>query len=318
MNFRACFDFPPCGLIAAMLLGLQGCMTMPYPPLPKDAIKPIIGVSRFKNEAGFSGQWELGRGIPDLLVAELLQTGRATVVDRQYLNDVVGELKLQDNKLFRKEASADRGRLKHARYLIRGVISDFTQTGNATGWFRSSKAEAGIFGSSALVMINLTIIDVETGEILCSVPAEGRAYASFKWARFNYKDVSFGGETFFRTPIGKATQAALRNAVKQIISQIPITKWQPRIAETSGTRAIINGGANYAIPSNAVFNVRSAARAVTDPTTGNTIAHIPGEITGQFRVENIYPLSAEGAILSGQVKRGDYLELVAPGDKPPQ
>jgi len=299
--------------LIAGLVSQPGCLSFKQalPPLPEDAVKPVVAVTTFRNETGFSGQWELGRGIPDLLVAALLQTRRVVVVDRQNLPEVVGEITRQGNDLFRKEDGVTRGRLKNARYLIRGVISDFTQIGNSTGWFRSSNAEAGIWGARALVMINLTIIDVESGEVLCSVPAEGRAYASFYWTKFSYKDVSFGGDAFFKTPIGAATREAIQRAVTEIMRHLPLTTWQPRIAEKNTGTVIINGGGNYGVQTGAVFNVRETGRTITDPTTGNAIDYIEGEVVGQIRITRVRFRAADGIIISGKAKRGDFLEKSA-------
>ena len=310
MSAKDCARFLPIVIVAMGLGPLSGCMSFAptLPPLPPDAIKPVVTVTTFRNETGFSGQWELGRGIPDLLVAELLQTKRVVVVDRQNLPEVVGEITHQDNELFRKEDGVTRGRLKNARFLIRGVISDFTQTGNATGWFRSSKAEAGIWGARALVMINITIIDVESGEVLCSVPAEGNAYASFYWTTFNYKDISFGGDAFFKTPVGVATREAIQQAVYKIMRYLPLTTWRPRIAEAAANTVIINGGENYGVQTNTVFNVRETGRTITDPTTGNVIDYIEGRVIGQIRVTQVRPQAADGVIISGKAKRGDLLE----------
>jgi len=310
MRAKGCARFLPIVIVTMGLVSFSGCLSFPraLPPLPADAIKPVVAVTTFRNETGFSGQWELGRGVPDLLVSELLQTKRVVVVDRQNLPEVVGEINKQGNELFRKEDGVTRGRLKNARYLIRGVITDFTQVGNTTGWFRSSKTEAGIWGARALVMINLTIIDVESGEVLCSVPAEGSAYASFYWAKFNYKDVSFGGDAFFKTPIGAATREAIQQAVREIMRHLPLTTWRARIAEAAATSVIINGGDNFCVQTNTVFNVRESGRTITDPTTGNIIDYIAGNVVGQVRVTQVRPQAAEGTIVSGKAKRGDFLE----------
>ncbi len=304
------------GLVLALSV-TPGCQTCPrLPPLPRDAIKPVVAVAAFRNETGFSGQWELGRGVPDLLVAELLASERVVVVDRQNLPEVVGEITRQGNGLFRREDGVACGRLKNARYLVRGVITDFTQTGNATGWFRSPKAEAGWWGARARVMIALTIIDVETGEILRSIPAEGSAYASFKWARFNYRDVSFGGEAFFKTPIGVATRAAIRSAVRGILVRLPVTLWRPRVAERCDDRLVINGGANYGVRPGAGYQVREAGRVITDPTTGDPIDVREGRIVGQARITAVRELAADAVLVSGSATRGDVLDPAPSGQTP--
>jgi curli biogenesis system outer membrane secretion channel CsgG len=299
--------------IFAFAFAIIGCRTfssMRLEPLPPDAIKPVIAVSEFRNESGFSGQWQLGRGIPDLLVAELLKTDHVIVVERQHLGDVVGEISRQGQGLFRKEDSVNKGRLKNARYLVRGVITDFTQTGNDTGWFKTKNLGGGINGSRAVVMVNLTLIDVETGEILTSIPAEGIARAGGKWIDFNYHGVAFGGESFFKTPIGKATQEAISKAAYQIVKSIPYSFWKARIAEVNGQSAIINGGENVGLKQGDTFDAFEPGSMITDPTTGDMIYKTRGKKTGKIVVTQVRETSSDVTIVAGNPKRGDYLEKV--------
>ncbi|MBU4201099.1 MAG: CsgG/HfaB family protein [Verrucomicrobia bacterium] len=298
----------------------SGCRSFQpqLPPLPPNTIKPVIAVTEFENETGFSGQWKLGRGIPDLLVVELMNTHRVILVDRKNLGDVLGEIKRQGHDLFRKEDSVARGRLKNARYLIRGVITDFTQTGSSSAWFKSSKAAGGITGARAMIMINLTLTDVETGEIISCVPAEGSAKASGKWARFDYNGVAFGGDLFFRTPIGQATQEAIRKAVYRLAQDIPYTTWKARVADATAETVIINGGENVGVQEGDLFDVREEGRSVTDPGTGNTIDHIAGKVVARIKITEVRQTVSDGIVLSGRPRRGYYLEKVTPSIMSPK
>ncbi len=300
------------GLALACLL-LAGCRTpsVRLPPLPPNAIKPVVAVSLFENETGFAGQWKLGRGIPDLLVAELLATGYVEVVDRQHISAVVNEIKRQGQDLFRKENVVARGRLKNARYLVRGAITDFTQTGSASGWFRTPQVSGGLTGSRAVVMVGITLIDIETGEILKSISAGGTARASGQWAKFDYRGVAFGGEAFFRTPIGVATREAINKAVVEIVQAIPIPTWQPRIADATAELAIINGGANMGVNIGDIFHSRTAGRPIADPETGDIIGHHPGADTGRLQVIRVTPTAAEALVIEGRPLPGHYLEKIA-------
>ena len=297
-------------LFSAILTGCSTFSLYKIPPLPENAIKPIVAVTDFKNETGFSGQWKLGSGIPDMLVSELLATDRLIVVDRQKLGVVIGEIMHQGKDLFRKEGSVERGRLKHAQYLIRGVITDFTQTRSASGWFRTHSIGIGGRGAKAIVMIHLTVTDVETGEIICSIPSEGSARASSQWVKFDYSNTAFGGDMFFKSPIGRATRQALRKAVYKIIQEIPFSLWKPRIAEAIPDIVVINGGENTGVNTGDIFDVHAKGQTITDPETGNVIDLIPGKIIGKIRITTVHSTSAEGIILSGKAKRGNYLEKV--------
>ncbi len=307
-SFRASFIF----ILSGCCILLTGCGTLysRLPPLPANAIRPVVAVTDFENESGFSGQWKLGRGIPDLLVAELLKTDRVVVVERKHLQSIVNELTRQGQNFFRKEDSVEQGRLKNARFLIRGVITDFTQTQSATGWFRSSNTEIGGSGARAVVMIHLTLTDVETGEILCSIPAEGTAKASSSWIRFDYNKTSFGGDLFFKSPVGKATQEAIQQAVFTIVQKLPYATWEARIADSSADMVIVNGGENVHMRVGDTFEVREERRPVTDPATGNVIDWFPGRTVGKVKINRVNPSSSEATILSGEAQRGHYLEKI--------
>ena len=71
---------------------------------------------------------------------------------------------------------------------------------------------------------------------------------------------------------------------------------------------IINGGVNYGVQTGAVFNVREAGRTITDPTTGNAIDYIEGSVVGQVRITQVRPQAADGVIIGGKAKRGDFME----------
>lgn len=298
-------------LLAGLFIFFAGCRTfssLRLEPLPPNAIKPVVAVSHFKNESGFAGQWQIGKGMSDLLIAALLKTERVIVVERQHLNDIINELSRQGQGLFRKEDSVEKGRLKNARYLIRGTITDFTQTGSNTGWFKTKNIGGGATGNKAIVMVHLTLTDLETGEILASIPAEGEARAGGKWINFNYQEVAFGGESFFKTPIGKATEEAIEKAVYHIVNSIPYSIWEPRIAEVNGDTGIINGGENVGLKVGDIFNTFETGANITDPTTGNVIAKKRGKNSGKVMITKVRENSSDIKIISGKPSRGDFLE----------
>lgn len=273
-------------------------------------MKPVVAVMDFENRAGFSGRWELGSGMADMMSTALLDSDRFTLLERQHLDDVVGEILRQGKDLFRKEGRVEQGRLKNAQYLIRGAITDFTVTQDASGWF--AYTGAGLLGrsSKARVAIHVRVSDVETGEILVSVAEHATAPAGGMKANVDYKKISFGGDVFFRTPLGKATERAMRKAVRRIMQKMPETYWEPRVAEAEPGMVIINGGRNVRLRTGDEFVVRLAARPVTDPVTGNVIEMIPGRERGRIEVIEVNEKSAYAVISEGDALRGDILEKI--------
>ncbi len=273
-------------------------------------IKPVVAVTEFENRASFSGQWNLGQGFADVLGTELLDTRRVVVLERRNLGDVVGEIARQGTELFRSEGRVNRGQLRNARYLFRGVITDFTVTGDTSGWFAGRTVSGWLGGTAARVAINIKASDVETGEIVGSVRASGTARSSFFQAAVSYKDLNFGGDAFFRTPLGSATEKAIRRAVKQLLRTLPQEYWQPHVAETTEEGLILNGGANVDLAAGDEFLARQAGKPVRDPITGDVIETLPGAVTGRVRVTEVRSNSSRALLISGSASKGMRLEPV--------
>jgi curli biogenesis system outer membrane secretion channel CsgG len=264
----------------------------------------------FENRANFNGQWNIGTGMADLLITELLDSGKVTVLERQHLRDVTDEIMRQGQGLFRSEGRAERGRLKNAKFLIRGVVTDFTVTSGGSGWFGLKKLRIFGGGSRARVAINIRVSDVETGEVVASVKAEDTVGAGNLGAGYGDKRMAFGGDAFFRTPIGKATEAAIRKAVRSILRQLPTRCWVPRVAEGGLDTAVVNGGSNVGLQAGDRFLVRDDGRDITDPVTGNVLEHVPGRVVGRLEVRVVNENVSHAIILEGTARRGQILERV--------
>lgn len=307
-------------VLSIVILHFTGCATRYYETRdarePIDGtpylIRPVIAVTDFENKSGFSGSWNLGSGMAEVLITQLIDTDRAIVLERKHINDVISEINLQNSEMFRKENSAARGRLKTARYLIRGSITDFTVTRDTSGWF-SSSSKNRFFArwQKARVTLHAMLVDVENGEVIGSVKKTGDASSGLFGGTVDYKNVTFGGDTFFRTPLGHATEEAMKKVVAGILNVIPPEYWRPIVADTDNGRAIINGGANVDMQPGSVFKALGPERIVTDPLTGEIIERRKGAVKGLVRITDVLANSSHGDIIKGTVSRGDWLEPVA-------
>lgn len=285
-------------------------MTAVESPYRGRIARPVVAVTDFENLANVSGRWNLGEGMADLLVTELLRTDRVIVLERKDLKNVLNELALQSRELFRKEGRVAHGRLRNAQYLIQGSVTDFTESAEVGGWLATRWLR--LFGRSrrSRVAVVVRVSDVESGQIVCSVKAEQSVSAGGIGAGAQYKDMAFGGDAFFRTPLGKATEGAIRKAVRQIVRELPRREWEPRVAEAAPGFVVINGGRNVRLRMAQEFIVREAPRPITDPVTGQVIETVPGRVRGRVRVTEIREQSSYAEVVEGSVSRGDYLEPV--------
>jgi len=295
-------------------LSLIGCATpLLVPGRPSaDYIRPVVAVSSFENRSGFTGQWQLGSGMADLLVSELVGSEHFVVVERGHLDRVVDEISRQKNRLFRTEGRVDEGRLKNARYLIRGVINDFSHTGGGGFWVNLRSFLFLGRGHTARVAMTLTIVEVETGQIVDSIQCYSRVLAREAYLQGKYRDMAFGGDAFFKTPLGTATAKAIRQGVKGIIGSMPKQEWAPMIASIAGGRIILNAGRERGLRTGMLFRVRSEGRPVTDPATGDVLSVIPGPVVGTLRVTQVQGRIAYAEVVQGSgFERGQRLFRVS-------
>jgi curli biogenesis system outer membrane secretion channel CsgG len=275
-------------------------MVRPARPLPDDAIPPVIAVTSFDNLSNYVGQWKLGYGMADVLVSELILSKNFTVVERADIGSLADELDRQTMPHFRPEGKVDQGRLKNAQYLIRGSINDFSQVGGSSFWIALRKFAFMGKGYKARVALTLTIVDVESGVVIGSVQSTGLARAGEAYVKAKYKDVRFGGDAFFKTPLGVATANAIRKGIKGLIKAVPQTYWKPMIAQvTSKGAVIINGGTNRGVRIGDVYVVRGHGRKITDPATGDVISVIPGADLGSIEITTVHANIAYARPLSG-------------------
>jgi curli biogenesis system outer membrane secretion channel CsgG len=277
-------------LAIVLACALAGCVmhqVHSIPPATDDALRPVVAVTSFENRSGFSGQWQLGDGMADLLVSELVGSRRFTVVERQHFERLAGEIGRQQTSLFRPEGKTAVGRMKNAQFMIRGVVNDFSQSGGAGLWMAFRSLLFFGRGNNARVAVTLTIVDVETGQIISSVNSTGIVRSREAYAEGAYKGVTFGGDIFFKTPLGKATLVAIRSGVRQIVRDMPRTLWRPMVCGTREGYVLLNGGTDRKFRQGALYTVRAPAEPVTDPSTGDVLAFVPGRTIGTLRVVRV-------------------------------
>lgn len=298
-----------------ILIALPGCgaptVALPKPP-GDDVIRPVVAVSTFENRSGFPGKWELGTGMADVLVAELVASKHFVVVERRDLGLLIGEIDAQGTEYFRPQGQVERGQLKNVKYFLRGVITDFTQTARANLAAGGNSWGLGGKGHVARVALTIAVIDVETGQIVDAVNVAADARAGGVYGSGEYKNVRFGGEAFFRTPLGIATRNAMRKALRQLVETVPKDQWLPRIAEVDGDRLVITGGKKQKQTVGMTFAVLGPDRIITDPDTGDPVATIAGQTLGHVRIVQVLDRAAIAEPVDGNnFQRGLRLRPVS-------
>jgi curli biogenesis system outer membrane secretion channel CsgG len=198
--------------------------------------RPTIAVLNFEFgsiQQWWSGNQDIGTGISDMLVDELVNDGSFRVIERKRLDAILAEQDLAQSE--RADPSAKTlvqiGKLLGARYVITGSVTKFgTENSNKSfsggGW--GSKYGVGSVGTAkgkANVAIATRVIDTTTGEIMASAKGEGTSKrsglllaGSGGGAVGAAGHIEFGSSGFRDTILGEATEVAVKETATKLIA----------------------------------------------------------------------------------------------------
>lgn len=260
---------------------------------------PVVAVESFENRAPFPLRWDLGEGMAEQLTAALVRSGRFEVVSRASLGSVLDELELQRDPRFRSQGRLEPGRLKNARYLVRGTVVDFGHTAGGGLHFMRGLVRGRTKGYVAEVTITLGVIDIETREER-SASFEGQAWAGEAGVEAVYGKVAFGGSAFYRTPLGHATEEAIWKALHWLVEQVASDSWQPLIARVESDRVYLNGGLDRGLQVGEELEVFAPGEAIIDPASGDILGHTEERRLGRLRVLSVEDRFAVAEIVDGE------------------
>lgn len=234
-----------------------------------------ITVSKFDNQAGWSGRWDIGDAFGTIMTDSLLQSGRFIVLGESEMREAA--MAEQDLATDGRTAGGSRapqvGRMTPAQLLVRGSIThvqDSTAGGRGGIGFRGIR----VGGSTDKTEVNITIylVDSQTAQVKASTKVVGEA--GKRGLRLGYTGSGLGGLTgdmdaFKRDNVGKACEHAIDQAVEFLIEQIGNIPWEGSIMRT-GDRIIINRGEREGVAVGQNFSV-GVAEDLIDEDTGELL-----------------------------------------------
>jgi len=205
-------------------------------PVAAQSTRPTIAILNFDYgtvQKWWSGTQDIGAGVSDLLVDELVNDGTFRIIERKRLDAIMAEQDLAQSE--RADPSAKTlvqiGKLLGARYVVTGSVTKFgteqsQKSVSGGGW--GSGFGIGSVGTSkgkAHVAIAARIIDTTTGEIMASAKGEGTSKRSGLLlagagggAAGGLGQIHFGSSEFRDTILGEATDVAVKQTAAKLIA----------------------------------------------------------------------------------------------------
>ena len=235
-----------------------------------------ITVSKFPNEAGWSGQWDVGDGFTTIMTDALQQNGKFIVLgDSEMRQEAMAEQDLAaSGRMAGGNKAPQVGRMTPAQLLVRGSIThvqDDTTGGSGGLSFKG----ISLGGSKGKAEVNITIylVDSETGQVKASQKVVGQA--GRRGLGVGYSGSALGGlggnlEGFKNDNVGKACEDAVVQCVEFLEKQLESIPWEGSIMLAKEDKLVINRGTREGVAVGQKFQVGSSEELV-DPDTGEVL-----------------------------------------------
>ena len=256
-------------MVAAM--GAAGVLSMSA-ARAEGNLRYSITVSKFPNESGWSGQWEVGDGFATILTDALHQNGKFIVLgDAEMRQEAMAEQDLATTgRMAGGKKAPQIGRMTPAQLLVRGSVTHVQNdtTGGGGGLsFRGFRV--GGSGGKAEVNITIYLVDSETGQVKASQKVVGQA--GRRSLGVGYYGGALGGlggdmEGFKKDNVGKACEDAVVQCVEFLEKQREDIPWEGSVVLANESKVIINRGTREGVEVGMQFQVGSAEELVDEDT----------------------------------------------------
>jgi curli biogenesis system outer membrane secretion channel CsgG len=317
--------------LAAPALGAQNAPAPTPTPTPTPAARRRVAVLDFDYATvhsyvtdAFGSDVDIGKGIVNMLVTELVRNGTYSVIERTQVDRVLNEQNFQQEGRADASTAAKLGRLLGVDAIIIGSITQFGRDDKklGVGGGKISLGGIGLGGlgkksSKATVAIDARIVQIGTGEILgvaqgtgeskrsgltlaAALPAgEGLAGGVFDMSSSN----------FASTILGEATRTAVTNLVTELAAAAPkipetVVAIAALVADVSGSELIINVGTAGGVRVGTEYPVARPGREIKDPATGNVLRRATTPV-GKLKITSADETSATGTLTGDPAHVGD-------------
>jgi len=200
--------------------------------------RPAVAVLNFDYgtiEHWWSGSQDIGQGISDLLVDELVTDGTYRVIERKRLDAILAEQNFSNSDRADPSAAsvAKIGKALGVKYLLVGSITKFGTEksdkgigGGGFGRLGGAIGKVGMQKGKANVAVTVRMVDASTGEIMASAKGDGVSSRSGMLlggggagtGGFGGGEVSMGSSEYRDSILGEATEAAVKMVVEKLVA----------------------------------------------------------------------------------------------------
>ena len=251
----------------------------------KQGRKKRIAVFTLEDKSDSNWSWwgrkSVGQGITDMVITDLVKTGKYSVIERDRLNELLREQDLGGSGIVTQASAAEAGKVLGVELAIFGAVTEFGYKNSKTG-LNVPKTGIRIGKQAAVAALDLRIVNTTTGEILTAENVRRQKSALAGGVR--HKGFSFDNQkSFDESLVGKVTRNAIEDVIKLIDDTAVNIPWQAKVITMNGGKVYINSGAEAGVEVGEVFSVYRPGQELVDPDTGLSLGAVEEKV-GMIKV----------------------------------
>jgi curli biogenesis system outer membrane secretion channel CsgG len=265
---------------------------------------------------------DVGAGLADVLIRELLKGGAYSIIERRALDEVLKEQNFSNSSRADPKTAAAIGRLLGVDAIIIGSVTQFglEESAVALGSGSLGRLTRGALGAGkrvntkATVSITARLVDTSTGEILTAVSGSGESSkASVAAGGYTTGAVDMTSSSFQETMLGEAVNGAAQLVaanLNEFGTKLATARvdYSGLIADVSGDTLILNVGRKGGVQVGDTIEISRAGRTIMDPQTKKVLRTITDKV-GAARITEVDDISATATIIdNAAVRVGDQVK----------
>ena len=318
-------------VIAAGVVSPTANAQSPAKRRPRIAVLDFdYGTVQTYSSALFGTNVDIGKGIVDLLITDLVKDGTYSIIERKALDKIMAEQNFSNSNRADPTSAAKIGKLLGVDCIIEGSITQFGNEtkkvgigGGGGSWGGFGLGGVGHSNSKANVSITARLINIDTGEIMAVAEGTGQSSRSSTsllggggggW-NSGGGAVDFGSSNFQSTIIGEATKAAVDKLTLDVVADAPKIAVRTitvdgLVAAVDGGQIVLNVGLKAGVNAGDQLEVVRVTKEIKDPATGAVIRRLTSLI-GVVKATDVDDSSAVCSVVSGVgFKTGDAVRSV--------
>jgi curli biogenesis system outer membrane secretion channel CsgG len=266
---------------------------------------------RSETSAYFGSSIDVGRGMANLLTADLVRDGMFSVIGQEALSKAIADADFADFDRDDPASAVKLGKFLRADAVIMGTVTQFD-----TGKEKDDSAAASA-DPKTRIRIEARIINVDTGQTQCRAEGIGEASGAATvflggWEGWASGNVDFASTDFQQTVMGKAIKSAVDELSRNLIlnaskSLRTAPKLEGVVAAVDGGQVVLNIGSGAGVMPGDLLEVFRLTNVIKDPSTGEIIRQLTSTV-GVIKATDVDSKSSVCIVVSGfGFQEGDHV-----------